>query len=111
MYKRQIIDQVRGVADGLKSLTTPAIQFEQSMHDLSAITGSVGDELEELTKAAREVGAESGLGASESARAFSVLAGQIDVPIESLKTLQKDVYKRQAYDNPQTRHPDHPNTR
>lgn len=84
-----IIDQVRGVADGLKSLTTPAFQFEQSMHDLSAITGSVGDELEELTKAAREVGAESGLGASESARAFSVLAGQIDVPIESLKTLQK----------------------
>lgn len=84
-----IIDQVRSVADGLKSLATPAIQFEQSMHDLSAITGSVGDELEELTKAAREVGAESGLGASESARAFSVLAGQIDVPIESLKTLQK----------------------
>ena len=35
------------------------------------------------------MGAESGLGASESARAFSVLAGQIDVPIESLKTLQK----------------------
>lgn len=84
-----IIDQVRGIADGFKSLATPAIQFEQSMHDLSAITGSVGDELEELTKAAREVGAESGLGASESARAFSVLAGQIDVPIESLKTLQK----------------------
>lgn len=84
-----IIDQVRSVADGFKSLATPAIQFEQSMHDLSAITGSVGDELEELTKAAREVGAESGLGASESARAFSVLAGQIDVPIESLKTLQK----------------------
>ncbi len=84
-----IIDQVRGIADGLKSLTSPAIQFEQSMADLSAITGSVGDELEELTKAAREVGAESGLGASESARAFSVLAGQIDVPIESLKTLQK----------------------
>lgn len=84
-----IIDQVRSVADGLKQLATPAIQFEQSMHDLSAITGSVGDELEELTKAAREVGAESGLGASESARAFSVLAGQIDVPIESLKTLQK----------------------
>ena len=84
-----IIDQVRGIADGLREMASPAIQFEQSMADLSAITGSVGDELEELTKAAREVGAESGLGASESARAFSVLAGQIDVPIESLKTLQK----------------------
>ena len=84
-----IIDQVRGIADGLREMASPAIQFEQSMADLSAITGSVGDELEELTKAAREVGAESGLGASESARAFSVLAGQIDVPVESLKTLQK----------------------
>lgn len=84
-----IIDQVRGIADGLKELTTPAIDFEQSMADLSAITGSVGEELEDLKKTARAVGAESGLGAAESARAFAVLAGQIDVPIDSLKTLQK----------------------
>lgn len=85
-----IIDQVRGIADGLKEMASPAIQFEQSMADLSAITGSVGDELEDLKKTAREVGAESGLGASESARAFTILASQIDVPLDSLKTLQRE---------------------
>lgn len=85
-----IIDQVRGIADGLREMASPAIQFEQSMHDLSAITGSVGDELEDLKKTAREVGAESGLGASESARAFTILASQIDVPLDSLKTLQRE---------------------
>lgn len=85
-----IIDQVRGISDGLKELASPAISFEQSMADLSAITGSVGEELEDLTKTAREVGASSGLGASESARAFTILASQIDVPVESLKTLQRE---------------------
>ena len=85
-----IIDQVRGIADGLREMASPAIQFEQSMADLSAITGSVGDELEDLKKTAREVGAESGLGASESARAFTILASQIDVPLDSLKTLQRE---------------------
>lgn len=85
-----IIDQVRGIADALREMASPAIQFEQSMADLSAITGSVGEELEDLKKTAREVGAESGLGASESARAFTILASQIDVPLDSLKTLQRE---------------------
>lgn len=84
-----IIQQVQMVAQGLGELATPAINFEQSMADLSAITGSVGEELEDLSKTARRVGVESGLGASESARAFAILAGQIDVPIEQLKVLQE----------------------
>lgn len=84
-----IIQQVQMIAQGLGELATPAINFEQSMADLSAITGSVGDELEDLSKTARRVGVESGLGASESARAFAILAGQIDVPLEQLKLLQE----------------------
>lgn len=84
-----IISQVQGIASALGDLAAPAINFEQSMADLSAITGSVGEELEDLSKTARRVGVESGLGASESARAFAILAGQIDVPIEQLKLLQE----------------------
>ena len=82
-------NQVQGIASALGDLAAPAINFEQSMADLSAITGSVGEELEDLSKTARRVGVESGLGASESARAFAILAGQIDVPIEQLKVLQE----------------------
>lgn len=85
-----LIQQVQMVGETLGQLATPAVNFEQSMADLSAITGSVGEELADLTQTARDVGKASGLGASESARAFAVLAGQIDVPIESLKVLQRE---------------------
>lgn len=85
-----LIQQVQMVGETLGQLASPAVDFEQSMADLSAITGSVGEELEDLKQTAREVGKASGLGASESARAFAILAGQIDVPIESLKVLQRE---------------------
>lgn len=85
-----LIQQAQMVGETLGQLATPAVDFDQSMADLSAITGSVGDELEDLKQTAREVGKASGLGASESARAFAILAGQIDVPIESLKVLQRE---------------------
>ena len=85
-----LIQQVQMVGETLGQLATPAVDFEQSMADLSAITGSVGDELEDLKQTARGVGKASGLGASESARAFAVLAGQIDVPIDALKVLQRE---------------------
>lgn len=84
-----IISQVQGVASAFGDLAQPAIQFQQAMADLSAITGSVGEELEDLTATARRVGVESGLGATESARAFTILASQIDVPIDQLKELQR----------------------
>lgn len=84
-----IIQQVQMVGSALGELAQPAVTFEQSMADLQAITGYAGEELEELTETARRVGKESGLGAAESARAFSILAGQIDVPLEALKDLQQ----------------------
>lgn len=85
-----LIQQVQMVGETLGKLATPAVDFEQSMADLSAITGSVGDELKDLKQTARDVGKASGLGASESARAFAILAGQIDVPIDALKVLQRE---------------------
>ena len=85
-----LIQQVQMVGETLGKLAAPAVDFGQSMADLSAITGSVGDELEDLKQTAREVGKASGLGASESARAFAILAGQIDVPIDALKELQRE---------------------
>ncbi len=85
-----LIQQVQMVGETFGQLAAPAVDFEQSIADLSAITGSVGEELEDLTQTARDVGKASGLGASESARAFAILAGQIDVPIEALKVLQRE---------------------
>lgn len=60
-------------------LMQPGVEFEQSMADLSSITGIVGKDLERLGKIARETGKTSGLGASGAADAFALLASQIDV--------------------------------
>lgn len=66
--------------------------FGQSMADLSAITGIVGDDLRELEGNARRFGKESGLGAETAARAYTVLASQIqvaDIGMEGLNKLQE----------------------
>lgn len=75
---------VTQVGECLGQLTAPAIDFQQKMADLSAITGIVGSDLEGVAETARRIGSESGLGASEAARAFALLAGQLDAPVEDI---------------------------
>jgi TP901 family phage tail tape measure protein len=60
-------------------MTAPGLEFEQSMADLSAITGIVGNDLESLGETARKVGKASGVGASGAVEAYKLLASQIDV--------------------------------
>lgn len=72
--------QVLGqMASAFSSLTDAGISFGQSMADLSAITGIVGTDLDQLTSKAREFGKQSGLGANTAARAYTILASQIEV--------------------------------
>lgn len=87
------VDNIRNVSDSFKSLSGPGIGFEQSMADLSSITGITGKELTDLGRIARETGKSSGLGAAGAAEAFALLASQIQVDkigMEGLKTLQKE---------------------
>ena len=49
-------------------------QFEQSVADLSAITGATGKQLEYLSDAAKEFGASTTLSASQAAEAFKLVA-------------------------------------
>ena len=67
------------LGDTMGRLMQPGVEFEQSMANLSSITGIVGKDLERLGKIARETGVSSGLGASGAADAFALLASQIDV--------------------------------
>ena len=88
-----VIDQVEKVANGIAEITKPGVGFEQSMADLSSITGIVGKDLKELSRVARQTGKESGLGAEQSAKAFALLASQIQVDkigMEGLKNLQQN---------------------
>ena len=90
-----IIDLARNISDALKNLAGAeiGIGFEQSMADLSSITGIAGKELDGLGLVARETGKASGLGAKGAADAFALLASQIQVDkigMEGLKVLQKE---------------------
>lgn len=88
-----VIEQVEKVSTAIANISGPGIGFEQSMADLSSITGIVGDELNDLGKVARQTGKDSGLGAQQAAQAFALLASQIQVDkigMEGLKVLQQN---------------------
>lgn len=88
-----IVDKARNLSEAFKSLSGPGTGFEQSMADLSSITGIVGKDLDALGEVARKTGKSSGLGAAGAADAFALLASQIQVDkigMEGLKTLQKE---------------------
>lgn len=88
-----VIEQVEKVSTAIASISGPGIGFEQSMADLSSITGIVGDELRDLGQVARQTGRDSGLGAQQAANAFALLASQIQVDkigMEGLKVLQQN---------------------
>lgn len=65
----------------LGDLSQGGMNFGQSMADLSSITGIAGDDLKTLGENARKVGQDSGLGAGTAARAYAILASQIDVAV------------------------------
>lgn len=79
------------VGDALSGATDKGMSFGQTMADLSSITGLVGKDLEQLEANARKLGKESGLGAENAARAYTILASQIevaDIGMEGLNELQ-----------------------
>lgn len=83
--------KVSACAAYLQGISSPGMQLEQAMADLSAATGIAGRELDSLTEAARRTGRESGVGAAQAAEAFALLAGQVDlgrIGVDGLRELQ-----------------------
>ena len=79
------------VGNALSGATEQGMSFSQTMADLSSITGLVGKDLAQLEANARKLGKESGLGAENAARAYTILASQIevaDIGMEGLNELQ-----------------------
>ncbi len=80
------------VCDGFVAASESGIVFEQSIADLQSITGIAGKDLELLRDNCRRLGVESGLGAAEAARSYSLLASQIEISkigMDGLNTLQE----------------------
>ena len=88
-----VINQVKEVSAGIAGISSPGIGFGQDLADLSAITDIVGNDLVDLGKLARQTGRDSGLGASEAAKAYNTIASQIEVDgigMDGLKELQQN---------------------
>lgn len=86
------IDLIGKSAQAISDTAGASVTFGQSIADLSSITGIVGGDLEQLTEKAREFGKRSGLGADTAARAYTILASQIQVSkigMEGLNTLEE----------------------
>lgn len=80
MSKTNQTAQVLGrLGDTVGQLSRPGIEFQQSMANLSSVTGFVGKDLERLGETARRIGISSGIGASGAADALGLLASLIDV--------------------------------
>lgn len=79
----------RLIAQGIDNFVETAKVFEQSMADLSAITGATGKDLEYLSDAAKEFGVTTTLSASQAAEAFKLVASAKPDLLDNLDALKK----------------------
>jgi TP901 family phage tail tape measure protein len=82
-----IVSNFKDSVESLQKMSAAGVEFEQGMADLQAITGIVGKDLETISRTARRVGKESGLGAKGAVDAFTLLASQIQIDKIGLKGL------------------------
>lgn len=84
-----LADMLERAGDAIAGAAAAGMQFRQSVADLSSITGIAGRDLEELAERSRAIGRESGLGADTAARAYSLLASQIEISRIGMKGLNE----------------------
>lgn len=83
------VEAFERVGEAVGEAAAAGMQFRQSVADLSSITGIAGKDLEDLAERSRAIGRESGLGADTAARAYSLLASQIEISRIGMKGLNE----------------------
>lgn len=72
--KRAAVGGLGALAAAVTGSVVVAARFEKQMSEVRAVTGASEKDMRRLTKAARELGRESGLGATKTAKAVAELA-------------------------------------
>lgn len=83
------VEAFERVGEAVAGAAAAGMQFRQSVADLSSITGIAGKDLEDLAERSRAIGRESGLGADTAARAYALLASQIEISRIGMKGLNE----------------------
>lgn len=84
-----VTEKFERIGEAVAGAAAAGLQFRQSVADLSSITGIAGKDLEDLAERSRAIGRESGLGADTAARAYSLLASQIEISRIGMKGLNE----------------------
>ena len=74
-----IANSMSNLRNNINAMVAPGVEFQQEMANLSAITGTVGKDLEYATEQARKFGVSSGLGAKGIAQMQANIASNIDI--------------------------------
>ena len=78
---KNMADMLDRSVQAFQEATGSGMEYEQALADLVSITGIAGKDLEEINRAARQTGKESGLGAAGAVNAFALLS--IDKKVNS----------------------------
>lgn len=76
-----ILDYIDRGATALSNLATPGIALNQSLSELSAITGVTGDGLKAIEKAARDTAKTFGTSATDNVEAYKMMLSQLSPQI------------------------------
>ena len=92
---KALVDNIKNVHDALTGLIQPGADFQSSMAELSAMTGVVGEGLEDIGRRARENAKIFGGDAAKSVEAYKLILGQLSPKIaevpEALDMMGKNV--------------------
>lgn len=84
------------LAAGLGASVKAATDFDSSMHNIAAVTGTTGKPLDTLSKQIRDIGTDSRYGANEAAQAFYDIAGSTTDAAVRIPLLTSAIHTAQA---------------
>ncbi len=77
LFCNQMSQSLQGVGNILKGVNAPAVAFDKSLQELSAITGVTGDGLIEIGDMAQDVAKKFGTDAAQGVESFKLLLSQL----------------------------------
>lgn len=91
----QVAQSLQGLSEMFKGVNVPAVAFDKSLQELSAITGVTGEGLTEIGDMAQDVAKKFGTDAAESVESFKLLLSQLSPELgktpEVMKNMGEDI--------------------
>lgn len=91
----QITQTIQGVGQALRGVNDPAVAFDKSLQELSAITGVSGEGLSEIGDMAQDVAKKFGTDAAQGVESFKLILSQLSPELgktpEVMKKMGEDI--------------------